>query len=98
MTTAAEKRHMAQVASLGCIACYLQGTPGTPPELHHPRSGAGMSQRASDLDVIPLCPAHHRGTHHPQIPSIHRDRTNFIKQFGTEAELLAEVRKLLGQS
>ncbi len=98
MTTAAEKKHMQQVADLGCIACYLQGTPGTPAELHHARETAGMGQRASNMDVIGLCPAHHRGTHHPAVPSIHLARREFIKHFGTEADLLAKVRELLGES
>jgi len=92
------KAHMARVAALGCIACLLDGNPGTPPELHHPRSGAGAGQKSSDMDVIPLCPSHHRGTNHPRTPSIHLDRLKFIARFGTEAELLARVRAMLGES
>jgi len=94
----ATKAHMSRVAELGCIACLIAGTPGTPPELHHPRTGAGAGQRAPDSDVIPLCHAHHRGTMHPKVPSIHRDRLAFIAQFGTEAELLAKVRERLRQA
>ena len=54
-----------------------------------------MGQRASDYDVIPLCPAHHNGTDHPRTPSIHLDKRKFIARYGTEAELLAEVRALM---
>ena len=96
MTTKAEKQHMGKVAALGCIACYLQGTPGTPAELHHPRSGVGRGQRASHFDVLPLCAAHHRGTHHPAVPSIHLSKQAFIERFGTEAALLTLVRQLIG--
>jgi hypothetical protein len=91
----ATKAHMSRVAELGCIACQIAGTPGTLPELHHPRTDAGAGQRAPDSDVIPLCPPHHRGTMHPAVPSIHRDRLVFIATFGSEAELLAKVRERL---
>jgi hypothetical protein len=55
------KTWKAKVAALGCILCRRLGHEGTPAELHHPRTGLGLSQRASDWDVIPLCPEHHRG-------------------------------------
>lgn len=93
--TKAEKAHLSRVAALGCIACYLQGTPGTPAEIHHPRAGRGKGQRASHMDGIPLCPAHHRGTHHPAVPSIHLAKRAFIERFGTEETLLELVRQLV---
>ncbi len=91
----ATKAHMSRVAEIGCIACLIAGTPGTPPELHHPRTDAGAGQRAPDSDVIPLCPPHHRGTMHPKVPSIHLDRVRFIETFGSEAELLGKVQLIL---
>lgn len=94
--TKAEKQHLNRVAALGCIACYLQGTPGTPAEIHHPRAGRGKGQRASHMDGIPLCPAHHRGTHHPAVPSIHLAKLAFIERFGTEEKLLQLVQQLTG--
>lgn len=57
----AEKHYMSSVASLGCILCRHLGHEGTPAELHHVREGQGMSQRASNFLVVPLCPEHHRG-------------------------------------
>jgi len=91
----ATKAYMGRVAELGCIACLIAGTPGTPPELHHPRTDAGAGQKAPDSDVIPLCPPHHRGTMHPLVPSIHLDRLKFIETFGSEAELLERVQLIL---
>lgn len=91
-----EKAHLSKVSALGCIACHLQNTPGTPAEIHHPRAGRGKGQRASHMDGIPLCPAHHRGTMHPQVPSIHMAKRAFIAQFGTEQDLLQQVRQLIG--
>lgn len=88
--------HMDRVAALGCIACWIDGYLGTPPELHHPRAGAGGGQKAPDADVIPLCPPHHRGTDHPRTPSIHLDKLVFIARYGTEAVLLSIVRQRLG--
>ena len=96
--TKAEKQQLNRVAALGCIACYLQGTPGTPAEIHHPRAGRGKGQRASHMDGIPLCPPHHRGTHHPAVPSIHLSKLAFIERFGTEEKLLQLVHQLIGGS
>ena len=70
------KEYMWSVAELGCICC------GRTPELHHPRFNVGLSQRGDDMDVIPLCPEHHR---HGKI-SIHLGKKEFIKRFGTEKE------------
>jgi len=51
-----EKRHMDRVAALGCLLC------GQPAQLHHVREGQGMSQRASNFLVVPLCEPHHTGS------------------------------------
>lgn len=93
--TKAEKHHLNKVAALGCIACYQQGTPGTPAEIHHPRAGTGMGQRASHYEAIGLCPAHHRGTAGLSVPSIHGSKNAFIEAFGTEAELLELTKTLI---
>lgn len=92
----AEAQHLSRVAELGCIACYLIDHKGTPAEIHHPRAGTGMGQRSKHFDAIPLCPMHHRGTVGLSVPSIHGSKRAFIAAFGTEAELLAKVRELLG--
>ena len=57
----AERKHLNDLAALGCILCDYLGTPGTPAEIHHLRSGVGMAQRSSHYRAIPLCPEHHRG-------------------------------------
>lgn len=96
--TKAEKQHLQRVADLGCIACYLSGTPGTPCEVHHIRSGVGMGKRSSHFRAIGLCPAHHRGTAHPAVPSIHLAKLAFIERFGTEEKLLQLVQQLIDGS
>ena len=85
MTNAA-KRHMAQVAEQGCSLCRQLGYGETPAEVHHIRMGQGMAQRAQDWLVIPLCPAHHRGTH-----GIHGDRRAFKDAAVDELDLLADT-------
>lgn len=59
--SAASKRHLTRLASLGCILCRHLGDSGTPAEIHHLREGQGAAQRGSDWTSVPLCPEHHRG-------------------------------------
>lgn len=89
--TKAEREHMQMVAELGCVACRRIGIPDTPAELHHVRDGQGLAQRASNFEVIPLCPQHHRlGP-----DAIHQSKHNFTARFGSERELLEETLRLL---
>ena len=85
--------HKAFVAELGCIVCRREGNGPTPAELHHPRKDVGMSQRASDWDVIPLCYLHHRKGGHGV--ALHAGPETFEARFGTEAELLDHVWRML---
>ena len=50
-----------RAAALGCILCRHLDLGDTPANLHHVREGQGMSQRASDWLVVPLCKEHHQG-------------------------------------
>ena len=92
MTTIAERKHMGRVAELGCAVCRRMGYPGTPAEIHHRRAGMGLGRRASHMDVIPLCPEHHRGA-----TGLHRLGTRgFSKHWGyDEVDLLEDVAELL---
>jgi hypothetical protein len=69
------------------------GYPGTPAEIHHKRAGRGLSNRAGHMEVIPLCPEHHRGA-----TGLHGLGTKgFKKHWGfDENDLLAETLSLLG--
>jgi len=78
-----KQKYKDAVAALGCIIC------GGPACLHHPRFVCGMSQRASDWLVIPLCMYHHQwGTYGH---AIHNGQQEFEKNYGTEQELLAKT-------
>jgi Recombination enhancement, RecA-dependent nuclease len=93
MTTKAEKKHMSAVAELGCLVCRRMGYLNTPAEIHHKRAGTGAGSRASHLNVIPLCPEHHRGS-----TGLHGlGSKGFVKYYGyDEDDLLKEVASLLG--
>lgn len=93
--TKAAQLHKSRVAELGCILCLRLGIYDTPACLHHIREGQGMSQRASDWEVIPLCREHHQGD-----TGIHGlGRRAFVKRYGvTERELLDHVLASLGET
>ena len=88
--TKAEKVHMRKVADLGCIACRKHGYEDTPAELHHVKKGT-MGKKASNYEVIPLCPHHHRTSNE----SYHLNPLWFTEKFGTQQELLEEVTRLI---
>ena len=88
--TAEDRRHMDRVAKLGCIVCWrVYGLFQPLVELHHPRKGTGMGQRAAHEDVLPLCYEHHRGD-----TGVHGLGTKgFEKHYGfSESDLLDDVR------
>jgi hypothetical protein len=91
--TKAEREYMNSVAQLGCIVCSNMGYMDTPAELHHIRTGQGMSQRASNYDVIPLCPFHHRSGGHGN--AVHAGQKTWEANHGTELELLEQVKNEL---
>jgi hypothetical protein len=93
--TADDRRHMDAVAQLGCIVCRRLKIFSPLVELHHPRRGAGMGQRAAHKDVLPLCYEHHRGN-----TGVHGLGTKgFEKHYGfSEADLLADVAEALAMS
>lgn len=92
--TKAEREHMGIVAGSFCIVCRNEGLGESPAELHHPRFLAGGGQRSSHMDVIALCPPHHRlggwGV------AFHAGPAEFERRYGTEAELLAQTRREMG--
>ena len=92
----AEKLHLSRVAELCCIVCRNEGLGETPAEIHHCSSGTGMSVRADNFHVIPLCHTHHRTGGHGV--AIHAGRQSWENKFGTEAELLVQVLYELGES
>ncbi len=93
--TKAEKLHLSRVAGLGCIVCLNLGYGRSPCEIHHIRSGQGMSIRADNYSIIGLCAIHHRLGGHGV--AIHAGQKTWESLYGTERELLDQVRRLLKQ-
>lgn len=86
--TKAERQHMDRVAQFPCMACGAH-----PVELHHPRRGMGIGQRASNYDVLPLCADHHRTGGHGV--ALHAGQKTWEAIYGTEAELLERLRGMM---
>lgn len=92
--TKAEKLHLSRVAGLGCIVCKNLGHEDSPAEIHHCSKGTGLSVRADNFHVIPLCHLHHRAGGHGV--AVHAGRQTWENNFGTESELLVQVLYELG--
>lgn len=100
MTTKEEREHMSKVADIGCIVCRNNGIYTPNVELHHIRAGYGVSQRASNFEVIPLCTIHHRtglksdktGKRHF---GYHESPEDFEIAYGKETDLLKQVLDIL---
>jgi hypothetical protein len=76
---------MDRVAKLPCSVCGVYGV-----QLHHIRETLGMSQRASNWLVIPLCPDCHTGKR-----GVHGDRSMLKIMKADELSLLADTMRLL---
>ncbi|EHK5438652.1 hypothetical protein I8Y03_001900 [Aeromonas hydrophila] len=86
--TKADKQHLSDVASLGCVACRNAGLGPSLAEIHHVRSGAGMAQRAAHTQVLPLCPRHHRACYPT---GFHAAPMSWQVEHGSEKALLDQV-------
>ena len=91
--TREEKRWLDDVSSLGCVACRNAGYGYSPAEIHHIRAGNGMAQRASDFEVIPLCPRHHSAQYST---GFHAAPDSWQAEHGKEADLLAQIQREVG--
>ena len=80
MATKDERDHMGRVADLCCVVCRNEGLGNTPAMVHHIGNGT-MGKRASNYEVIPLCPAHHQcGGHGVAVHAGHGDTTHAYQQ------------------
>lgn len=90
MTTKEEEKHFCRLAEIGCVIC------SQPAEMHHLTGNKyrGMSQKANNYQVIPLCPSHHRTGGHGV--AIHAGIQTWEAKFGSQEELLEKVLNILG--
>lgn len=95
--------HMLQ--KIGCICCYINGINGVPADVHHIVDKGYRAHSGGDAATLPLCPWHHRGVPPSGMsedtsllyagPSLALHKKRFVREFGTERELLAKVNGLL---
>jgi len=89
--TVAEAEWMANIVSLGCIACLLDGCQPRPTAVHHILRGG---RRIGHLFTLPLCqPGHHMDGGHIGLVSRHPFKARFEAMYGKELDLLEIVRK-----
>jgi hypothetical protein len=77
-------RYMGYVKQLPCVAC---GKPG-PSEAHHCYHDRYGTRKASDFDVIPLCPACHRTDR----LSVHNAKATWRETHGPDHGFIPQVR------
>lgn len=92
----AEREHYAKLAELGCVVCINKGHGYSQAEIHHLRTGAGMGQKSSYENAIPLCPQHHRTGGYGV--AIHQGQGRFHELYGTELDLLELTKQFLSES
>lgn len=93
--TVAESAWMDAITALGCIACLIDGHPGTPGAVHHLLQGG---RRIGHLFTICLCdPGHHQNGQQLGKVSRHPWKARFEEQYGTEQALLELTEQLVAQ-
>jgi len=104
--TRAERRRLAMIVELGCVACRIECRGGySAPEVHHLVDGG---KRLGHAAAVGLCPWHHRGA--PRYgwntalmtsyfgPSLHHDARAFHSRYGEDEALLAFQNRLIEQA
>jgi len=93
--TKAEKHFHDRLASLGCIACYLDGRYMEEVSIHHID---GRTKPGAHLKVLPLCSGHHQeGTGDPGLVAVHPWKARFEKLYGKQSEILELCHELLAR-
>lgn len=93
--SAAEKRFHTALASLGCIACRLDGRLNPIVSIHHIEC---RTRPGAHLRVLPLCAGHHQdGTGIPGLIAVHPWKRRFEDRYGSQDELLQRCQGLLAE-
>ena len=91
--TKAEKAFHDELASLGCIACFIDGRYMEEVSIHHID---GRTRPGSHMKVLPLCAGHHQnGTGVPGLIAVHPWKARFEKQYGKQMEILDLCKAML---
>ena len=88
--TKSESTYMSKVAELGCIVCRNEFGLFSPAAIHHIE---GRTKEGCHYKILPLCPNHHQYGGYGV--ALHAGRAEWEKRYGTQAELLKQVDRLL---
>lgn len=89
----AERRFHDRLASLGCIACRIDGNHNPMVSIHHID---GRTKPGAHMRVLPLCAGHHQdGCGIPGLIAVHPYKRRFEDRYGSQYELLAMCEQLL---
>lgn len=92
--TKMEREWMEAAVRYGCLACILDGYEPRPTAYHHIVAGG---RRLGHLYGIGLCdPGHHQNGEPFGLLSVHPYKARFEAKYGTQLQLLAELKKRLG--
>ena len=80
-------RYMRAVKALPCVCCRSPG----PNDAHHCQSGRYGKAKASDFDVIPLCPRHHRQEYGPG--AYHYSKREWESLHGPDYSYIEQTRE-----
>lgn len=93
--TKEEAAWMSAIVDYGCIACDIDGHPGTPGAVHHILRGG---VRMGHLYTICLCdPGHHQNGKAIGRISRHPWKASFEAQYGHELDLLELTKRKVGK-
>jgi hypothetical protein len=91
--SAAEKRLHDRLASLGCIACRIDGRHNPVVSIHHID---GRTKPGAQGRVLPLCAGHHQDGHGaPGLIAVHPYKARFEARYGRQVELLEMCLQIL---
>lgn len=95
--TAKEKAFWHDLAGLGCCACRKDGHVNPWVSIHHIQ---GRTSPGAHMKVIPLCAGHHQdGTGQDKsLIAVHPYKARFEAKYGSQMDLLAECRQMLGMA
>ena len=94
--TRQEKEFMNRMASIGCIVCLNQGYSTPVVSVHHMD---GRVKTGCHYHVLPLCGRHHQvpdSQKPPRWHSLHVNKTEFERAYGTEMELYQQCLGIIG--
>jgi hypothetical protein len=108
VTPRAREHRFRRLYEIGCLACFDEGMPGAPAQIHHLNLGGRAGQKQlGDECTIPICPWHHQGhVHAGQTissmtlqygPSLAHQSKAFRAKYGTDTKLLARANDMIRQ-